>query len=72
MKKSITLATSWKVPSLLIARRSTSCRIFSGGTDRIRSVSTGAGPTALHVMPQGASSRAITFVKVSTALFDAA
>lgn len=66
-KKSITLAT---VPRRGMACLPTSVSMRSFGTPRIRSVSIGVGPSALTVIPNGASSRAITSVNATTAAFD--
>ena len=71
-KKSVTWATSAIMPKRLFGSLSISLAIFSGGTPRIKSVSIGVGPIAFTVIFQGANSRAITRVKLSTAALLAA
>ena len=57
------------------AQRRTACAsmivwIFASGTPAVSLVRIGQGPTALQVIPNGATSRAAIRVKVSSALFD--
>src|SRR5690348_17821606 len=59
-KKSTVLATSSNVPIRGIACCARTRSIFSLGTERIRFVPRGPGPTQLTVMPSSANSRAST------------
>src|SRR3954469_5987641 len=71
-KKSTMLTTSAKTAQRRIAWRSTSACTFVSPTPAVSFVLIGHGPMALHVIPNGATSRAAIRVKVSSALFDAA
>ena len=64
--------TSLNSPNLFIACLFTSAFIFSSGTDLIKSVLIGVGPTTLTVMLRGANSLAKIFVKLTTAAFEEA
>src|SRR6059036_1921065 len=59
-KKSTVLATSSNVPIRGIACRARSRSIVCLGTERIRFVARGPGPTQFTVMPNSANSRAKT------------